>query len=99
MVTAKRVWWAESAKKDLQQIYGRIAQKSPERGKEVVLDILQKVATLDTTYMQGASVAMLAKETDPYRAILAGFYKVVYSIVGDTVVVETLYHQKQEPVL
>ncbi len=99
MVTAKKVLWAESAKKDLQNIYGRVAQKSPERAKEVLLAIVTKAGTLNTEYAKGAPVALLAKEPDPYKVVLSGFYKIIYSIVGETVVVETLYHEKQEPVV
>ena len=99
MVTAKRVWWAESAKKDLQQIYGRVALKSPERAREILQAILQKTASLETEYPKGAPVALLAKEPDPYKVVMSGFYKIIYSIVEDTVVVETLYHERQEPVV
>jgi|GEM_PF-2279585 len=99
MVTAKKVWWAESAKKDLQNIYGRVALKSPGRAKDVLQLIIQKAASLDTTYTQGAPVALLMKEPDPYKIAMAGFYKIIYSIVGDTVVIETLYHERQEPVI
>lgn len=99
MVTAKKVIWAESAKKDLSNVYGRIAGKSLERAKEVVADILSKTATLESTYPQGTPEPLLGKEVDPYKYVKAGFYKIVYSIVGDTVVIETLYHQRQDPVV
>jgi plasmid stabilization system protein ParE len=99
MVTAKKVLWAESAKKDLQNIYNRIALKSPERAKEVLMAILQKASTLNTEYHKGAPVALLLKEPDPYKVVMSGFYKIIYSIVAETVVVETLYHERQEPVV
>jgi plasmid stabilization system protein ParE len=99
MVTAKKVRWTEAAKKDLQNIYHRIAAKTIEQGKETIQMILAKTATLDTTYPQGMPVALLAKELDPYKSVQAGFYKIIYSIVEDTVVIETIYHQRQDPVV
>jgi len=99
MVTAKNVQWAESAKTDLFNIYSRIAGKSVERARGMINTILGQTATLNTEYPKGAPELMLKNEPDPYKFIFAGFYKIVYSIVGEDVVVETIYHKRQDPVV
>jgi plasmid stabilization system protein ParE len=99
MVTAKRVIWTEAAKKDLFNIYTRVAAKSKEKAQELANTILAKTASLESNYPQGTPEPLLSKEPDPYKYITAAFYKIVYSIVEDTVVIETLYHQRQDPVV
>jgi plasmid stabilization system protein ParE len=99
MVTAKKVIWAESAKKDLYNIYTRLAGKSIERAKDTINGILAATEELNSKYPQGVPEQLLKAETDPYKFITVGFYKIVYSIVEDTVVVETLYHVRQDPVV
>ncbi|MCU0445122.1 MAG: type II toxin-antitoxin system RelE/ParE family toxin [Microscillaceae bacterium] len=99
MVTAKKVVWTEAAKKDLFNIFNRIAAKSKEMAHETAQIILSKTASLATTYAQGSPEPLLLKEPDPYKFVHAGFYKVVYSLVGDDVVIETIYHQRQDAVV
>jgi toxin ParE1/3/4 len=99
MVTAKRVIWTEAAKKDLFNIFSRVAVKSKEMAQETAQVILSKTATLATNYIQGAPEPLLLKEPDPYKFVHAGFYKVVYSLVADDVIIETIYHQRQDPVV
>jgi plasmid stabilization system protein ParE len=99
MVTAKKVIWTEAAKKDLQNIYNRIAGKSVDRAKEVANLILVATSELQTKHQLGTPELLLKNEKDPYKYITVAFYKIVYSIVGDEVVIETLYHQRQDPVV
>lgn len=97
MVTAKNVKWAASAKNDLFKIYTRIAGKSVERAKGMIHTILEQTASLNTEYPKGSPELMLRNEPEPYKFIFAGFYKIVYSIVEEDVVVETIYHKRQDP--
>jgi plasmid stabilization system protein ParE len=99
MVTAKKVWWTEAAKKDLHNVYARVATRSIEKAKETIESILAKTASLESQYLQGLPVALLAKEPFPYKSVNAGFYKIIYSIVEETIVIETLYHERQDPVV
>lgn len=99
MVTAKKVLWTESAKKDLYNVYTRLAGKSVERAKDTANGILAATEVLNTNYPQGTPEQLLRAETDPYKFITVGFYKIVYSIVEETVVIETLYHVRQDPVV
>lgn len=99
MVTAKRVIWTEAAKKDLFNIFSRVAAKSKEKAQELVASILTKTASLESNYPQGNPEPLLSKEPEPYKYVTAAFYKIVYSIVEDTIVIETLYHQRQDPVV
>jgi len=97
MVTAKKVFWTEAAKNNLFKVYNRLASKSKNRADEVVNAILLTTEKLNTEYPKGNVEPLLKNETDPYKNIIVGFYKVIYSIVEDTVVVEAVYHQRQDP--
>ena len=100
MVTAKKVIWTESAKKDLHKIYTRLEAKvSKARAQELVGSILESTAKLSNEYPLGKPEGLLRNETDPYKFIHAAFYKVIYSIVEEEVVVEVIYHQRQDPVV
>lgn len=99
MVTAKKVLWTEAAKKDMYNIYTRLAGKSMERARDTINGILASTEALNANYPQGVPEQLLKAETDPYKFITVGFYKIVYSIVDDTVVIETMYHVRQDPVV
>ena len=99
MVTAKNVVWTEAAKKDLYHIYTRIAGKSTARAKEVAQSILSKTASLHTDYPQGTPEPLLKRESEPYKFVTASFYKILYSIVEEKVMIKTLYHVRQDPVV
>lgn len=100
MVTAKKVIWTENAKKDLHKIFTRIeGNVSKARAQEVIASILESTAKLSSEYPLGKPEGLLRNETDPYKFIHAAFYKVIYSIVEDNVVIEVIYHQRQDPVV
>ena len=80
---------------DLFNIYTRLAGKSMERAKDTASGILASTEALNANYPQGVPEQMLKAETDPYKFITVGFYKILYSIVEDTVVVEAIYHLRQ----
>ncbi|GAB4408513.1 MAG: hypothetical protein OHK0053_35240 [Microscillaceae bacterium] len=98
MVTAKKIFWTEAAREDLFKIFRRIEGKGAKnQAIEVVNQILSKTAGLNTQYPQGTTEPLLKNEKEPYSFVMAGFYKIVYSVVGDQVVIKTLYHQRQDP--
>ncbi|MCS6821652.1 MAG: type II toxin-antitoxin system RelE/ParE family toxin [Microscillaceae bacterium] len=99
MVTAKKVIWTEAAKKDLQQIYMRKAARSADQAKAVVEAILNATEELNTKYPAGTPEPLLAAEKEPYKFIIVGFYRVIYSVVGEEVLIEVILHQRQYPVV
>lgn len=99
MVTAKDVVWTEAAKEDLLEVYHRIAAKSVEKAKQTIESIVQKTATLHQSYALGMPEPMLKNEKDPYKYLIIGFYKVIYSIVEEKIMIETLYHTRQDPIV
>ncbi|TAE70804.1 MAG: type II toxin-antitoxin system RelE/ParE family toxin [Bacteroidetes bacterium] len=100
MVTAKKVVWTEAAKKDLQNIYNQVASnKSSQHAKALMNMILASTLELETKHDAGKPEKLLARESEPYKYIITAYHKIIYSIVGDDVVVEILYHQKQDPVV
>jgi plasmid stabilization system protein ParE len=96
MVTAKKVMWSEAAKKDLFAIYNRLAGKSVERAKEWTEGLLKSTAELSTTYGQNPPEPLLGKEKKPYKYVLVGFYKIIYSVIDENVMIDTIYQQRQE---
>ncbi len=99
MVTAKKVFWTEPAKLDLQAVFKREESISREEAISIVNAILISTEKLETNYNAGTTEPLLSREKEPYKYIKAGFYKIVYSVVEETVVVEMVYHQRLDPVV
>lgn len=100
MVTAKKVIWTETAKNDLKNIYNRVLTSiSAQHAKALMGMILSSTAELETKHHLGTPEKLLARESDPYKFIITAHYKIIYSIVGDDVVVEIIYHQKQDAIV
>ncbi len=100
MVTAKKVIWTEAAKKDLQNIFNNISTtKSTQHAQALMKMILASTLALETKHDLGTPEKLLGRESDPYKYIITAYYKIIYSIVLDDVVVEVIYHQKQDPVI
>ncbi|WP_035726549.1 type II toxin-antitoxin system RelE/ParE family toxin [Eisenibacter elegans] len=97
MVTARRVFWTSTARRDLQQIYQRVAQRSPETAQALVEGMLKVIEELNTQHANGTPEPLLARETMPYLYIKYAFYKIVYSLIDDKVVIKLIYHQRQDP--
>lgn len=97
MVTAKRVFWTESARDQLYTLYKRISQKSPERAREIIDAILSRTAELGTDYPGGGFVDLLKNEKVPYKYVTVFFYKVIYAISEERVIIKTIYHERQDP--
>ena len=99
MVTYKKVAWTEAARDNLFQIHQRIVGKSLERAQEVTQKILSKTAILDKTYPQGSPEPLLKNEKVPYKFIIVNFYKIIYSVEEEQVLIKTIYHNRQDPVI
>lgn len=99
MVTYKRVFWTEAARNNLFQIYQRIAGKSPESAREWMDKVLKTTADLEKNYPQGNDEPLLRNEKVPYKFLVVSFYKIIYSIEEEQVLIKTLYHTRQDPVV
>ncbi len=99
MVTAKRVIWTEAARNDLYQIYQRVAGRSQAQAQTLIEHILPAVAELEKTYPQGQMEPLLKNEREPHRYLVVGFYKIIYSVSDEQVIIKTLYHERQDPVV
>ncbi|MEO1653121.1 MAG: type II toxin-antitoxin system RelE/ParE family toxin [Bacteroidota bacterium] len=97
MVTAKRVHWTASARDQLYALYKRISQKSPERAQEVMQAIIARTRSLEQDYPGGGFVGLLKNEKITYKYITIFFYKIIYAVVEDKVIIKTIYHERQDP--
>ncbi len=99
MQTAKNVIWTETAKKDLYNIHQRLKARSEQRAKDVSTAVLKVTATLNTAFATGTPEPLLRNEKEEHRFVVAGFYKIIYSITLDQVIIKTIYHQRQDAVV
>ncbi len=96
-MVAKEIFWTESARDQLRQIFVRIAGASPTRARSWVDHLLQQVALLREEYAYGTPEPLLRMERDKHCFKMIGFYKVLYAEKEEFIFIKAVYHKRQNP--
>jgi addiction module RelE/StbE family toxin len=87
---ARKVVWAESAWRDLEQVADYIAQDSPAYAAAFVGRIRERASTLDRLAHRSRVVPELGEPT--LRELLIGNYRLLYEIHDETIAILALIH-------
>jgi plasmid stabilization system protein ParE len=87
---ARKVVWAESAWRDLEQVADYIAEDSPAYAAAFVGRIRERAGTLDQLAYRGRIVPELGEPN--LRELLIGNYRLLYEIHDDTIGILALIH-------
>ncbi|HAS43060.1 MAG TPA: hypothetical protein DCS93_21450 [Microscillaceae bacterium] len=87
--------WTGAAKRDLQQIYQRLAANDPTTAKGTLEAILAGTDNLHENYQAGKPEGLLSGEKVPYKYITVGYYKILYTFDTETVSIRAVFHLRQ----
>ena len=94
----KIICWTTPAKRDLQAIYDYYSQHSVNAAEKIVNHILDKTEILCQHPSIGQREELLKHKADLYRYLVEGNYKIIYRIKGQTVVIDSVFDCRQNPV-
>lgn len=97
MVTA--VILSRFAREQLKEIFGyytAVASRRVARG--VIDDILSSLETLGRNPLMGPVEELLKNYAEGYRYLVRGNYKIVYRVVPESIIVESVFDCRQNPV-
>jgi len=87
--------WTGAAKRDLQQIYQRLAANDPTTAKGTIEAILAKTDHLQENYQAGKPEGLLSGEKVPYKYVTVGYYKILYTFDAESVSIRSVFHLRQ----
>ena len=91
MVTrTRRVVWAESAQRALDEVLGDIAETSPSGAVRVLTRALDTAASLSTLAERGRVVPEIGEPT--LRQLLVYDYRLLYRMLDDRIVIRAFLH-------
>jgi addiction module RelE/StbE family toxin len=85
--------WSQLSAERLTDIVNHISEDNPDAARKLVASILTSVEKLIKFPKSGRIVPEL--DIPKYREILDGNYRIIYSIVEDSIQILTVRHQKQ----
>lgn len=95
----KKIVWTFPAKRDLQDIYDYLAVFSEEAAFRVITGILDKAEVLRDGFPGiGQKEPLLSHKPDIYRYLVQGNYKIIYRVMGNRSIIDTVFDVRQNPV-
>jgi len=93
-----KIVYLESAIKDTERfrMFMRANDMSEERISHIINGVLDSIDNLEGNPKLGFSFGARRGYKTPYRGYLTDPYIVVYEIVGETVEIRRIYHQKED---
>ena len=88
-----KVKWSSLSAERIIDIIHHISEDNPNATRKLANNILTSIEKLTKFPKSGRIVPELG--ISKYREILVGTYRVIYSIVEDTIYILTIRHQKQ----
>ncbi len=89
-----RVLWTEPARDDLREVFRFIRHDNPAAAQKVIQEIREKVGRLAQFPLSGCEVPELTGAS--LREVIAGSYRVIYRLVGNTVEILTVIHSRRK---
>ena len=93
-----RIVYLEPAKKDFERfrLFLRANDVSEERISHIINGVLDSIDNLECNPQPGFSFGSRRGYKTPYRGYITDPYIAVYEIVGKTIEIRRIYHQKED---
>jgi toxin ParE1/3/4 len=92
-----KVFWTGTALADLKSISDFMDLFSPQISIKTIKKLILKAKTLELDSKGGNLLDRVSFDGKPYRFVLEGNYKIVYSIKAKTVWIHTIFDSRQVP--
>jgi plasmid stabilization system protein ParE len=92
-----QIIFSDRANKDIENIYAYFFEVAPHKADEIVLDIVLKTEQLLTHPYSGPEELSLKSMGFDYRFLVQGNYKIIYSVLHDTIFIIQVFDARQDP--
>ena len=91
------ILWSDTALVDLDSIYNFIAKRSEKYAIKEIEKIFDRTRQLVDFPLSCPQIIFRKKKIRPYRFIVLGNYKIIYSIRDENILIETVFDTRQNP--
>ncbi|HEV8716204.1 MAG TPA: type II toxin-antitoxin system RelE/ParE family toxin [Candidatus Binatia bacterium] len=89
-----RALWTEPARDELREVFRFIRHDNPTAAQKVIREMREKVGKLAQFPLSGREVPELTAAS--LREVIAGSYRIIYRLVGNTVEILTVIHSRRK---
>ena len=89
-----KIFWTETAQKDLENIYKFLSEYSIQSARNIVKKILNKPKELKIGFVYAGAIDEINSN---YRRLIVGNYKILYTVQENIIYIHAIFDCRQNP--